>query len=270
MVADEPQIELTRPVTESLYIQDVAAEQVIELAATADDDQKAPIEEPAIPPAPPYATPAPSAPSFIEKLGKYAWDWFTGGNMFVRVGIIILFMGMTFLVRYAIGQNLIPIELRLAAVSAAAIGLLFWGWRQRNTRPDFALVIQGGGIGLLYLTIFAGFSLYDVIPSMLAFVFLALTVMLGAMLAILQNAKPLALFAAIGGFLAPILTSSGSNNYIGLFSYYTLLNLGIFSIAWFKSWRILNFVGFVFTFAISTVWGVLSYEPAFLLVLNPF
>ncbi|MBL1431996.1 MAG: hypothetical protein COC09_09425 [Gammaproteobacteria bacterium] len=270
VVADEPQIELTRPVTESLYIQDVAAEQVIELAATADDDQKAPIEEPAIPPAPPYATPAPSAPSFIEKLGKYAWDWFTGGNMFVRVGIIILFMGMTFLVRYAIGQNLIPIELRLAAVSAAAIGLLFWGWRQRNTRPDFALVIQGGGIGLLYLTIFAGFSLYDVIPSMLAFVFLALTVMLGAMLAILQNAKPLALFAAIGGFLAPILTSSGSNNYIGLFSYYTLLNLGIFSIAWFKSWRILNFVGFVFTFAISTVWGVLSYEPAFFASTEPF
>ena len=212
----------------------------------------------------------PRGPNVIEKLIAAAWNWVTDGNVFVRVGIIVLFMGMTFLTRYAIGQNLIPIELRLAVISAVALGLLFWGWKQRHTKQHFSLVVQGGGIGLLYLTIFAGFSLYDVIPSGFAFVLLAIVVVLTAVLAVVQDARSLALFATIGGFLAPVLTSSGSNNYIGLFSYYTLLNLGVFSVAWFKSWRILNFTGFIFTFLISTVWGVLSYQEEFFSTTEPF
>jgi uncharacterized membrane protein len=216
----------------------------------------------------------PTKPSWFDRMLKKAvdavWSWITGGNIFVRIGIIILFMGMTFLIRHAIGQNLIPIELRLAFVGGVAIALLIWGWKQRNKNENFSLVVQGGGIGLLYLTIFASFSLYRVLDSTLAFVMLGLIVILAAIMAVLQNAKSLALFAAVGGFLAPILTSSGSNNYIGLFSYYTVLNIGIFAVAWFKSWRILNLTGFVFTFAISGVWGVLSYQPEFLTTTQPF
>ena len=206
----------------------------------------------------------------LQKVIDTAWAWITGGNIFVRVGIIILFMGMTFLIRYAIGQNMIPIELRLAIVGGVAIALLIWGWKQREKKGDFALVIQGGGIGLLYLTIFASFSLYRVLDSLLAFAMLGIIVILAAIMSVLQNARSLALFAAIGGFLAPILTSSGSNNYVGLFSYYTVLNIGIFAVAWFKSWRILNLTGFVFTFTISGVWGLLSYKPEYLSTTQPF
>ncbi|MFT6102352.1 MAG: putative membrane protein [Granulosicoccus sp.] len=206
----------------------------------------------------------------VRKAIDTAWHWLTDGNVFVRAGIIILFMGMTFLLRYAIGENLIPIEIRLAAVASAAIGLLWWGWQQRNKRASFALVVQGGGIGLLYLTIFAGFSLYSVIPSLLAFVLLATTVVLATMLAVYQDSKQLALFATVGGFLAPILTSSGSNNYIGLFSYYTLLNLGVFAVAWSKSWRVLNFVGFVFTFVVASLWGLSSYQADNFSTVEPF
>ena len=228
------------------------------------------VKQPAAPPKTSAHPAAPAGPGFIETALKGAWKWFTDGNIFVRVGIIILFMGMTFLIRYAIEKNLLPIEVRLAAVSGVAIALLFWGWRQRDKRKTFSLVVQGGGIGLLYLTIYAGFSLYHVIPSGLAFVFLALIVILAAMLAIFQDAKALALFASIGGFLAPVLTSSGSNNYIGLFSYYAFLNAGIFFVAWFKTWRILNLVGFLFTFAISTTWGALSYKHEYFSTTEPF
>ena len=206
----------------------------------------------------------------LQKAVDLAWGWITGGNIFVRVGIIILFMGMTFLIRYAIGQNLVPLELRLIIVGAVAIALLGWGWKQRQRKQNFALVVQGGGIGLLYLTIFASFSLYHVLDSTPAFVMLGIIVILAAIMAIKQNAVSLALFAAIGGFLAPILTSTGSNNYIGLFSYYTILNLGIFAVAWFKSWRILNLTGFIFTFAISGTWGALRYEPEFYQTTQPF
>src|SRR5690606_29632572 len=89
-------------------------------------------------------------------------------------------------------------------------------------------------------------------------------------LALLQNAQVLALMATAGGFLAPILTSDGSGNHIGLFSFYLLLNLGLLAISWFKAWRLLNWVGFVFTFVITAVWGVLSYRPEFYTSTQPF
>lgn len=226
---------------------------------------------------PDQSTPKESAsnqPSSIERISKKvigtAWDWVCGGNVFVRVGVIILFMGVSFLMRYAVHQNVVPIELRLTAVAGLAIALLLWGWAKRHKHQSFSLVVQGGGIGLLYLTIFASYSFYDMLDSTSAFLLLGVIVTLAAILAVAQNAKALALFAAIGGFLAPVLVSGGNNNYVGLFSYYTVLNLGIFAVAWFRSWRILNLTGFVFTFAIAGIWGGLSYKPEYYDTTQPF
>jgi uncharacterized membrane protein len=80
----------------------------------------------------------------------------------------------------------------------------------------------------------------------------------------------LALFASAGGFLVPILTSSGSGSHIVLFAYYVLLNIGIFIVAWYRSWRVLNLLGFVCTFVIATAWGVLRYRPDFFATTEPF
>ncbi|HEY8009481.1 MAG TPA: DUF2339 domain-containing protein, partial [Rudaea sp.] len=73
-----------------------------------------------------------------------------------------------------------------------------------------------------------------------------------------------------GGFLAPILIATGSNNHVALFSYYAVLNAAIFVIAWVKPWRALNLVGFAFTFGIGTLWGVLSYRPKLFASTEPF
>jgi len=70
----------------------------------------------------------------------------------------------------------------------------------------------------------------------------------------------LAVFAVLAGFLAPIWLSTGSGNHVALFGYYAVLNTAILTIAWFRAWRLLNLLGFVFTFGIGTLWGVLDYE----------
>lgn len=212
----------------------------------------------------------PTKPSIASKAIEMARDWFIGGNPFVRAGIVLLFIGMVFLLRYSLEQGLIPVELRLAGAAATALTLLFFGWRLRERSGSYGLILQAGGIGLLYLTVFGAFSLYQVIPSTVAFGLLVVIVAAGVMLAVLQNSLSLAMFATAGGFLAPLLTSSGSNNYIGLFSFYALLNIGIVSIAWFKSWRLLNLLGFVFTFVIASLWGMSSYRPEFFSTTEPF
>ncbi len=209
-------------------------------------------------------------PSLLSKAIGYAKDWFIGGNPFVRAGIVLLFIGVVFLLRYSLEQGLIPVELRLAGAAAAALTLLFFGWRLRERAGSYGLILQAGGIGLLYLTVFGALSLYAVIPATIAFGLLVVVVAAGVMLAVLQNSMALAMFATAGGFLAPLLTSTGSNNYIGLFSFYALLNIGIVTISWFKSWRLLNLMGFVFTFVIASLWGIDSYQPEFFATTEPF
>lgn len=194
----------------------------------------------------------------------------TGGNLLVKVGLLVLFVGVAFLVKYATDRNMLPIELRLTGVALGGIALLAVGWRLRKGRDIYALSLQGGGIGILYLVVFAAYRLYELIPPGLAFAFLLVLCALSAALAVLQDSVSLAVLGAAGGFLAPILTSTGKGSHVALFSYYALLNAGILGIAWFKAWRILNLEGFLFTFGIGAFWGYQYYIPANFASTEPF
>ncbi|MBN3793128.1 DUF2339 domain-containing protein, partial [Burkholderia sp. Ac-20353] len=148
--------------------------------------------------------------------------------------------------------------------------LLAVGWRVAARRPAYGLVLQGGGVGVLYLTVFAATKLYHLLPVGAAFPLMVAICGLSAFLAIRQNAQPLAFMGSAGGFLAPVLLSTGTGSHVALFSYYALLNAGIFAIAWFKAWRPLNLLGFVFTFSIGSAWGVTAYRPEFFASTEPF
>ena len=208
--------------------------------------------------------------SIFDKLLEGVKSYFTGGNIFVRIGIIILFFGVSFLLKYVSERGLFPVEYRLIAVVVGAMFLLGLGWRLRHKNETYALLLQGAGIGMLYLDIFAAYNLYQLLPPLATFVLLFVVSMFSAALAVLQDAKSLAILGFSGGFLAPILASSGANNHIGLFSYYAILNVAIVLIAWFKAWRELNLLGFAFTFIIGTVWGVFSYNSTKFATTEPF
>ncbi len=201
---------------------------------------------------------------------RFIKRFFTSGNVVVKVAVILLFFGVSFLVKYAAERNILPIEFRLAAIAAGAIVMLIFGWRLRLKNANYALVLQGGAVGVLYLTVFAAAKLYHVLPFTLAFFIMLGLVVFSCILAVMQDAISLAIFATAGGFLAPVLVSTGSGNHVALFSYYALLNLGIFGIAWYKSWRALNWLGFVFTFVIASLWGLNYYQPEHFRTTEPF
>jgi uncharacterized membrane protein len=187
-------------------------------------------------------------------------DWLLGGNTIVKVGVGILFVGLAFLAKYASQHVHVPIELRLAGIGAVAIVLLVIGWRLRLRRPGYAQVLQGGAVAVLYLTLFVAFKVYGVIAVGPVFALMIAVAGLAAALAVLQDAKSLAVVGALGGFAAPILVSTGSGNYVALFTYYLVLDLGIAAVAWHKAWRSLNLIGFFATFLIGTSWGLLKYQ----------
>ncbi|HUV20375.1 MAG TPA: DUF2339 domain-containing protein [Gammaproteobacteria bacterium] len=197
----------------------------------------------------------------LRRVARAASGYFTDGNLFVRIGILVLFFGVAFLLKYAAENSRIPIEFRFMGAAAGGLGLLLTGWYLRRSKALYGLLLQGGGIGVIYITIFAAFRIAQLLPPGLTFGLLVLFSATAVALAILQNSKALAICAVLGGFLAPLLASSDSGNYIGLFSYYAVLNAAVFAIAWYRAWRSLNLVGFIFTFGVFAAWVAFSYQP---------
>jgi uncharacterized membrane protein len=191
----------------------------------------------------------------LESVTRKATNWLTSGNIPVKVGVLVSFVGVSFLLKYAIDQRLlvVPLEIRLLAVAAAAFVLLGIGWRLRHKTPVYALSLQGGGLGILFLTIYSAFRIWALLPSGWSFILLVILAVCTGALSVLQNARWLAIFGVAGGFLAPILTSTGQGSHVVLFSYYLVLNGAILGIAWYRSWHDLNLIGFVFTFLIGGV-----------------
>jgi len=215
---------------------------------------------------PSYKPSQPSEPLIPEWL----MQWFSGGRLFVTVGMLLLFIGAAMLFKYIAHQIEIPIEARFIAVAAAALVMMFIGYRVMGKRRDYGLYLQGGGLGLLFLTVFAAFKFYSLLPSGLAFTLLVAIGGVTILLSLAYNAMPLAVLAVTGGFAAPLLTSTGQGSYIALFSYYLLINLVLFAISWFKQWRLLNLIGFFFTFAIGLLWGGKYYIPEYYPIVQCF
>ncbi|MEO7432380.1 MAG: DUF2339 domain-containing protein [Dokdonella sp.] len=220
----------------------------------------------------PPAVRRPAEPDVFAKAINWISRWFSEGNVPVKVGMLVLFAGVAALLKYASDEGWLhlPIELRLAAITLAAIAALAFGWHVRERKRSFALALQGGAIGILLLTVFAAFRVYDLIPAGGAFALMLVLVAGAGVIAVMQDALALAVLGILAGFAAPILLSTGSGDHVTLFSYYALLNLAIFAIAWVRSWRALNLLGFVFTFAIGTAWGVLRYQPGLFSSTEPF
>jgi uncharacterized membrane protein len=226
----------------------------------------------------PEVAPVPAAPAGraqpdpFTRLLRRGRDWLLGGNTVVRIGVVLLFLGLAFLARYAVENALLPPELRLAGIAAAGIALFVAGlrMRRRNDRLAYALTLQGAGIAVLYLTVFAAFRLYQFLPAGLAFGALALVCLFSAVIALAQGAQPLAFIGFAGGFAAPVLVSTGQGSHVGLFGYYLLLGVAIAVIAFLRAWRALNLLGFFATFGVATLWGVLKYRPEQFASTEPF
>ena len=182
-------------------------------------------------------------------------NWFFGGNLVVRVGVLVLLVGVVLLLRLLSEYIEISITTKLMAIGIAGLALAALGSKLTAKRFSYGITLQGAGLAITYLSTFFAYSVYEIIPSIPSFIGLGLLSAMTIALAVRQNAFPLALLALSGGFFAPILTSEDTGSLVALFSYYLLLNVTIAVIAHYRPWKILNLFGVVVTFGLAYYWG---------------
>lgn len=207
--------------------------------------------------------PAPKEPGWLSKL-------LFGGNILAKIGVVLLIFGVGSALKLAAEFGVLPAEARLgiAALFGVALGML--GWRKRAGHEMFGFALQGGGVAVLYLVVYFALTRYALIGTTAAFALFVLLGVGGMLLAAIQDGRSLAVLGLVGAFLAPILASSDTGKHVVLFSYFTLLNLFIFGLSWFRSWRSLNVAGFLLTFAIGVNWGLKFYRPEYFPTTEPF
>jgi len=201
--------------------------------------------------APPVVVRAPAAKAEPPKAkppkaGKGEWEQILGGNWLARIGALALVIGMGFFLKFAFDNNwLSPTERVILGViiGLAMLGAGFW-WRKRY--PVLNQVLSGGGIAVLYLSIFASFAIYDLVHFYVAFAFLFLVSIASAILALRYNSMSLAIIGIIGAFIAPFIlgafggngsAAGGAGQAIQLLAYVILVDIGVLILSSFRNWR---------------------------------
>ena len=197
------------------------------------------------------------------------------GNIILKIAIFAFILGIGLFLKYSIDKDWIPIWGRVLIGVAIGIAMLIAGIKMiRNTHKLFSETLFGGGIAILYLSIFAGFALdgFKFIEVNHAFIVMIFITFLAGVISVRFNAKSTAIFGLIGGFATPFLLSSGSENYVGLLEYFLLLNLGILFISIYKKWSLLSWMAFAITSvtSLSVVWETQNDFLVLLLLFSAF
>lgn len=181
----------------------------------------------------------------------YSMEFAVASTWLLRLGVVILVMGIGFFLKYSIDQGWIAPAGRVALAILAGVGLLTGGIRLlRTTYHLLGQGLTGGGIATLYFSIFAAVNYYHLIGPYSAFALMGLITIAAGVLAVQFDSMLIAVLGIIGGYGTPVLLSTGAVNFVGLFAYMLLLGCGILGISLKKNWHLLNYLGFVCTYAL--------------------
>ena len=212
-------------------------------------------------PAPPPAPVAP--PPVVAPPAKKSVESLIGAHWLNRVGIAALLVGAAFFLKLAIDNEWIGPAMRIAIGVVVGIGLLMWSdiFHRRGHRL-FAHSLQVVAVGVLYLSIWAASQTYTLIANGTAFGAMTIVSIALVALALRHQSEFLAGLALTGGFLTPVLLSTGQNREVALFSYVALLDVAALILVALRPWIRALAVAFFGTLFLYIGWFATFYTKA--------
>src|ERR1700743_2779944 len=170
-----------------------------------------------------------------------------GSQWFNRIGIVAMLIGVAWFLKFAFDNHWVGPAGRILIGLLSGAALIAWSERFRSKGyAAFAYSLKAVGSGVLYLSLWAGFSLYHLISPGVAFAGMIAVTAFNAFIAWRQNAELLAVYAIVGAFSTPLLLSTGRNEEIFLFSYLLMMNAATMALLVLKGWNrllVLSFIG---------------------------
>lgn len=203
----------------------------------------------------------PAAPEVAdEKAATRDWEWLLGGNWLARIGILALIFGVGFFLKLAFDNDWIGetgrVVLGFAAGALLAGGGEFWSRRY----AAWAQAVTGGGLAILYLSVFAGYDLYHLFDPVPALGLASLVTAAAAGLSIRYDSRAVAMLAMLGGFATPLLLADRLADQWVLLSYVVVLDLGVLALAFYREWRWISILALVGSLLLFGFWHA-EFEP---------
>ncbi len=192
------------------------------------------------------------------------WEWVLGGNWLARIGILALIFGIGFFLKLAFDNDWIDETGRVVLGLVTGLALLGAGEYSSRRYAAWARAVTGGGIAVLYLSIFAAFSLYYLLPALDTLGASLLVTAAAAGLALRYESRAVAVLGIVGGFVAPLLLAGSLAEQWVLLTYVLVLDLGVLALAAFRNWRWFTLLGLVGSLILFGFWKE-ELDPSLLL-----
>ncbi len=215
----------------------------------------------------------------VQSILKSIWNWIIVGEehrnknlsleyaiattWLLRTAILFIVIGIGFLLKYSIDNSWVGPTGRVCMSFLAGIIMLISGLKL--LKGKYRVIGQGllgGSIAVFYFSAYAGSMMYNLMPVTYAFAIMILVTIATGMLAVKLDSLLVAILGTIGGYLTPIMLSTGSGNIPVLFTYMLILGIGVLGIAKYKRYKLLNALSFIFTYVIFFSVLIFSYNKS--------
>jgi len=210
-------------------------------------DTRTPVIPKPVSRAPSVTKPPPPKRAWPEKKRGPEWEWILGGNWLARIGVLALIIGVAFLLKLAADNDWIGPIGWIALGIGAGFAMLGIGYYWKKKYATLAQAITGGGVAILYLSVFAAFALFDLINFYIATGFLLLVSIISATLSLRHNSMALAIIGIFGAFCAPFILAgfaeegatavTETSRSAWLLVYILGVDLGVLALSTFRNWR---------------------------------